>query len=128
MSLVQMAYVQFADGKRRPPGQEIPVEGGPGWVNSDFYTIEATAEGTPGLEIMSGPMMQALLEDRFKLKIRRGTQAVPVYELAGVAKGGPGCRSRNPESALLPTRVRRSLENPGRRRVARSTGSVLMVV
>jgi uncharacterized protein (TIGR03435 family) len=33
-------------------------------------------------------MMQALLEDRFKLKIHRENRVVPVYELT-VAKGGP---------------------------------------
>jgi uncharacterized protein (TIGR03435 family) len=33
-------------------------------------------------------MMQALLEDRFKVKIRRETRTVPVYELT-VVKGGP---------------------------------------
>ena len=30
---------------------------------------------------MQGPMLQALLEDRFKLKIRRETREVPVYVL-----------------------------------------------
>jgi uncharacterized protein (TIGR03435 family) len=36
---------------------------------------------------MNGPMLQALLEDRFKLKIHRETKEVPVYELT-VAKSG----------------------------------------
>jgi uncharacterized protein (TIGR03435 family) len=81
MSLVRMAYAQFANGQRRAPGSEVPIEGGPSWINSIAYTIEAKADGSPGLEMMSGPMMQALLEDRFKLRVRRNTQAVPVYEL-----------------------------------------------
>jgi uncharacterized protein (TIGR03435 family) len=88
MSLVQMAYVQFANGTRRPPGSEVPIEGGPGWINSIRYDIDAKAGGAPGLAMMSGPMMQALLEERFQLKIRRDTRTVPVYELT-VAKGGP---------------------------------------
>jgi uncharacterized protein (TIGR03435 family) len=33
-------------------------------------------------------MLQALLEDRFQLKVHRATKLVPVYELT-VAKGGP---------------------------------------
>jgi len=37
--------------------------------------------------MMDGPMLQALLEDRFRLKIHRETREVPVYELT-VAKGG----------------------------------------
>jgi uncharacterized protein (TIGR03435 family) len=88
MSLVRMAFIQFADGQRRPPGTEVPIEGAPSWADSTLYTIEATAQGSPGLEMMSGPMMQALLEDRFRLKIRRDTRTVEVYELT-VTNGGP---------------------------------------
>jgi uncharacterized protein (TIGR03435 family) len=68
--------------------RRIPIEGGPSWIDSDRYQIEAKAEGAPGQEMIRGPMLQALLEDRFKLKIRRETREVPVYALT-VAKGGP---------------------------------------
>jgi uncharacterized protein (TIGR03435 family) len=37
--------------------------------------------------MMRGPMLRALLEDRFALKIRRETREMPVYLLT-VAKGG----------------------------------------
>jgi uncharacterized protein (TIGR03435 family) len=37
--------------------------------------------------MMNGPMLQALLEDRFKLKSHRETKEVPAYELT-VAKSG----------------------------------------
>jgi uncharacterized protein (TIGR03435 family) len=37
--------------------------------------------------MLQGPMLQALLEDRFKLKIRRETKEVPVYALT-VGKSG----------------------------------------
>jgi uncharacterized protein (TIGR03435 family) len=95
MSLVRMAYVQFADGKRRPPGPDVPIEGAPSWADSTLYTIEATAQGSPGLEMMSGPMMQTLIEDKFRLKIRRDTRTVEVYELT-VAKGGPKLQTAQP--------------------------------
>jgi uncharacterized protein (TIGR03435 family) len=36
---------------------------------------------------MHGPMLQALLEDRFKLRVHRETRDVPVYALT-IAKGG----------------------------------------
>jgi uncharacterized protein (TIGR03435 family) len=65
-----------------------PVKGGPAWINSEFYRIEAKAEGTPSDELMRGPMMKALLEERFKLKTHRETRSIPVYALS-VAKGGP---------------------------------------
>jgi uncharacterized protein (TIGR03435 family) len=38
--------------------------------------------------MMNGPVLQAVLEDRFKLKVRRETREIPVYELR-VAAGGP---------------------------------------
>lgn len=37
--------------------------------------------------MMHGPLLQTLLEDRFRLKLHRGTGEVPVYELT-VAKSG----------------------------------------
>jgi uncharacterized protein (TIGR03435 family) len=62
----------------------------------NIYDIEATAEkGTfpPGLTTETRAlkmrlMLQALLEDRFKLSIRREPKEQPVYTLA-VGKGGP---------------------------------------
>lgn len=38
--------------------------------------------------MMNGPMLQALLENRFRLKIHRETKEVPVYTLT-VSKAGP---------------------------------------
>ncbi len=43
--------------------------------------------GTPGQEVMRGPMLQALLEDRFRLKIRRESREVPAYALT-IGRGG----------------------------------------
>lgn len=84
--LIQMAYVLFADG-RVHPRVVVPIEGGPGWINSEGYTIDAKAEGTPSHGEMHGPMLQALLEERFHLKTHRETREIPVYLLT-VAKGG----------------------------------------
>jgi len=58
------------------------------WIHSGRYVINARAEGAPSEGTMMGLMLQALLEDRFKLKIRRENREVPVYALT-VAKGGP---------------------------------------
>jgi uncharacterized protein (TIGR03435 family) len=62
----------------------------------DIYDIEATAEKgafPPGVTteerlLRMRLMLQALLEDRFKLKIRRELKEQPVYALV-VGKGGP---------------------------------------
>ncbi len=60
MSIIQTAYTSGV-----PPLP--PIEGGPAWINSDRYVINAKAEGTPGPAIMRGPMLQALLKYRFQL-------------------------------------------------------------
>ena len=89
MSLLQDAYVIFADGQSRSPSmiQMPPIEKAPAWISSDLYTIDAKAEGAPGQPAMLGPMMQSLLEDRFHLKLHRETRSGPALELT-VAKGG----------------------------------------
>jgi uncharacterized protein (TIGR03435 family) len=89
--LIQAAYVIFANGVDSADPALVdasPIEGGPGWINSERYTINAKAEGNVTEEMMQGPMLQSLLEDRFKLKIRKESKEVPVYALT-VAKGGP---------------------------------------
>jgi Protein of unknown function (DUF3738) len=86
--LVQMAYVLFANGHVNPPWSgSVPAGGGPAWIDSDRYEIDARAEGPQSQGMMHGPMLQALLEDRFRFKVHRETGEVPVYELT-VAKGG----------------------------------------
>ena len=87
--LIQEAYGSYANGRTNPPWAVLPVEGGPAWLTTDPYSISARAPGDPvSIEMMRGPMMQALLEDRFKLKVHRETRQGLVYELV-VAKGGP---------------------------------------
>ncbi len=88
--MIMEAYVMNAGGRSHPmwTAREVTVEGGPSWIHSERYDIEAKADNQVSRTVMNGPMLQALLEDRFKLKIRRATREIPVYELT-VAKGGP---------------------------------------
>jgi len=65
-----------------------PISGGPSWVHSAFYEINAKAEGHPSVETMTGPMMRVLLEEYFHLKIHQQKAEGPVYFLR-VARGGP---------------------------------------
>jgi bla regulator protein BlaR1 len=85
--LIEEAYDFLATGKPRFRGSPVSIEGAPSWINTERYTIEAKSESPQGRGMMHGPMMQALLEDRFKLKLRRVPREVPVYLLT-VAKGG----------------------------------------
>jgi len=84
--LISMAFVAFANGERVTPSR-ISIEGGPSWINSERYDIKAKAEGVKSQVLMHGPMLQALLEDRFQLKVHRATRDTPVYALT-LAKGG----------------------------------------
>jgi uncharacterized protein (TIGR03435 family) len=85
-SLIELAYVTFANGRVNLPPNP-PVEGGPSWINSERYQINAKPEHPQTQAFMKGPMLQTLLEDRFKLRIYRATREIPVYALS-VAKGG----------------------------------------
>jgi bla regulator protein blaR1 len=87
-TLINQAYSIFAGGQSKFPPYPAPIERLPSWADSERYRIEAKSQSNPGTGIMRGPMLQALLEDRFALKIRRETREGRVY-LITVAKGGP---------------------------------------
>jgi uncharacterized protein (TIGR03435 family) len=88
--LIAQAYLTYANGEVRYGGfgSGPTLRGGPAWIEKERYTINAKPGSAQSFAMMHGPMMQALLEDRFKLKIHRGSEKVPAYALV-VAKGGP---------------------------------------
>lgn len=65
---------------------DFQVSGGPGWARSDHYDIEAVTDESANTE-QHRLMVQALLEDRFQLKVHRETRQSQVYALVP-AKGG----------------------------------------
>jgi uncharacterized protein (TIGR03435 family) len=87
IGLIQVAYNRYASGQLTST-KVIPIEGGPDWIHSERFKIDAKSDGQPSILMMEGPMMQTILEDRFKLKIHRETRQGPVYELA-LGKGSP---------------------------------------
>ena len=56
------------------------VLGGPSWIDSEHFDIEARAEGNPGME-QKRLMIQSLLESRFKLIVHHETRQLPVFAL-----------------------------------------------
>jgi bla regulator protein BlaR1 len=91
-NLIRHAYLAYANGRRNPASAlSTPLQGGPAWIDSAPYTIHAKAEQVVHEEMLRGPMLQALLEQRFQLKIHFGTTHMPVYALS-VAKNGPKLR------------------------------------
>jgi bla regulator protein BlaR1 len=85
--LIQQAYGLFGNGHWNL-GSSLAVIGGPAWTRSDLYEVDAQAATPQSRAMMNGPMLQALLEDRLKLRVHLETRAIPVYALA-VAEGGP---------------------------------------
>jgi uncharacterized protein (TIGR03435 family) len=74
--------------------ESYQISGGPAWMDTDRYDIEAKAEGNPDrTQIMR--MLQTLLADRFQLKIRREQREGAIYALT-VAKGGPKLAAADP--------------------------------
>jgi uncharacterized protein (TIGR03435 family) len=67
--------------------QDYQLVGGPPWIDSEHYDIQAKADDNATVHQMQGPMLRALLEERFQLTIHRETRQLPVYEL-DVGKGG----------------------------------------
>jgi uncharacterized protein (TIGR03435 family) len=65
------------------------ITGGPGWIRTDRFDVSAKAN-IPGnlTERQLRPMLQALLADRFKLRLHPSSEEVPGYALV-TAKGGP---------------------------------------
>lgn len=60
--------------------RDLQLDGGPAWVHSDRYEVDARAEESATFEQIR-PMLQSLLADRFKLTLRRETRQLPVYDL-----------------------------------------------
>jgi len=60
---------------------DYQVVGGPPWIGSEYFDVQAKAEGDATVQQMEGPMLQSLLVERFKLAFHRETQRLPVYEL-----------------------------------------------
>jgi|HubBroStandDraft_1064217.scaffolds.fasta_scaffold113087_2 uncharacterized protein (TIGR03435 family) len=54
--------------------------GGPGWLNSEFYDVEAKAEHPASREQVC-LMLRSLLADRFNLRLHKETKELPMYVL-----------------------------------------------
>jgi uncharacterized protein (TIGR03435 family) len=67
--------------------QSEKIQGGPSWLESDYYDISAKAPVNTPPETVKR-MLQALLVDRFQLKVHPDTKPMPAFGLA-VGKGKP---------------------------------------
>jgi bla regulator protein blaR1 len=107
--------------------QPFQISGGPGWINSQGYDIQAKVDDSVVAQLQKLPreqrmdqfrlMLQSLLADRFKLKLSRETKQLPIYDLV-VAKGGP---------KLTPTTVPAAPPIPSANEQSRPRGPMMMM-
>ena len=81
------------------------VAGGPAWLDTEFYNVEAKMDGPTAdalrklrpeqLKLVRQKMLQSLLEERFGLKVHREDRDGPIYVMV-VANGGPKMHEPNP--------------------------------
>ena len=84
--LLQMGYQR---ANNTPLAGQLQIIGGPAWMETDRYDIQAKADcngGTISRE-QTQLMVQSLLEDRFQLKAHMETRELPIYNLV-VGKDG----------------------------------------
>ena len=79
--------------------EESEISGGPDWIDSASFKIEAKAEDVTARERLR-LMLQSLLEERFGLKIHHETQEKSVYSLV-IAKGGHKLKEARDENGDL---------------------------
>jgi uncharacterized protein (TIGR03435 family) len=77
-----MGILEWAYGVR-----DFQVSGAPEWLKQELFEIDARA-AHPSTETQIKQMVQALLADRFKLKLHRAAKEIPIYALT-VGKDGP---------------------------------------
>jgi uncharacterized protein (TIGR03435 family) len=95
-AFIRAAYGMF-DANGQMLTHPINVVGGPGWLDSDLYDLDAKAEGSASVDQTVGRMLQAFLEDRCRLKVHREAHETPVYAVT-VAKDGPKLKESTPGS------------------------------
>jgi uncharacterized protein (TIGR03435 family) len=93
--LITMAYMV----------KEFQVSGGPSWVDSERYNIDAKEEDSLAKELeklpqdermqKKGLLIPSLLADRFQLRLGHATKELPIYVLV-IAKNGPKLREAKP--------------------------------
>jgi uncharacterized protein (TIGR03435 family) len=77
------------------------ISGGPEWLNSDHYDVEARVDGTYTLDDLH-IMYQHLLADRFNLKFHIETKEGPVYALMMDTPGSKMKVNDGPQDFKIP--------------------------
>jgi uncharacterized protein (TIGR03435 family) len=114
--LIVVAYSDDLSWIRNQPPKSV-VLGGPDWVHSDLFDVEAAAEN-PSVVTRADlhQMMQALLADRFKLKLHRESRESSGFVLVTADKG----------SKLVPSTDKTVTGRDGMKRTVSANGAVTL--
>jgi uncharacterized protein (TIGR03435 family) len=107
--LLRQAYGQL---------QDFQVVGGPPWMTSDRFDIEAKLEGdTPMSPQVLQSVLRQILEDRFALKVHKEARDLPIYALMlarSDGRLGPNLKPASPECTTMMTQRGRGPAPDGR--------------
>jgi uncharacterized protein (TIGR03435 family) len=92
------------------------ISGGPSWFDSDGFDIEARGADPNATQAQFRQMVQALLADRFQLRVHTQMEERPVYLLTP-AKNGAKIREANDDTSEVSMRI----EGPGRMTAVKAT-------
>jgi bla regulator protein blaR1 len=83
--------------------RDFQISGGPGWMGSEHYDINAKAEGLPDRipPEQLRPMIRALLEERFQLKVHEERKEMPVYALVVGKSGAKLTPTSSPQGPMM---------------------------
>ncbi len=111
------------------------ILGGPSWLELDRYDVIAKVPADPALE-KQGPLLKALLEQRFKLAAREETRPFPAWALSAGkkplmkeadGKGESGCKIANQSGGAAQDGPKIFRGNPDGTTTAVSIGPEMMV-
>ena len=80
--------------------EDLQISGGPGWIDSDRYSIEATA-GAGVTADDARAMLRAMLADRFKLSTHTEKRDLQGFALVSLGKKAADLRPSGPQCAPM---------------------------
>ena len=88
------------------------IAGGPDWIDTEHYDIDAKAERPPTLEELH-EMFRTLLADRFQLRYHHKTREIPAYVLTVANFGNQAQAQREPGDIRCSDQARRARTSRG---------------
>jgi uncharacterized protein (TIGR03435 family) len=99
--------IEYAYGVRG-----FAISGGPAWVNSDRFDVDARVGGSPSEPQQVRERLKTLLGERFKLAVHTESKEQNVYYLV-VGKSGPKFHEAKPDSGQMIRRQGASITGEG---------------